>query len=119
MVWGAGTGPASITMTRSRAPTLTAGPTVLPVAGSSLVTSTRPRRMAIVERPRETSTMTRVPRTQTTASGVLISTLSPGFIRALLTAPAARPAADETVAVPGPSVTLPIDPSRPAPAVGA
>src|SRR5438876_7402695 len=26
MVWGAGTGPASITMTRSRAPTLTAGP---------------------------------------------------------------------------------------------
>ena len=68
--------------------------------------------MVIVERPRETSTMTRVPRTAAMAFGVLISTVSPGFIRALMTATAARPAVNETVDVPGTSVIVRIDLSR-------
>ena len=99
-------------MSRSSAPTLTAGPTGLPLAGSSLVTSTRPRTIVIVERPGETSAMTKVPRTATTAFGVLISMVSPGFIRALLTATAVRPAVREIVDVPGTSVIVRTDISR-------
>ena len=99
-------------MTRSRAPTLTAGPTGLPVAGFSLVTSTRPRRIVIVERPDDTSAMTKVPRTAATTLGVLISRLSPGFIRALLTATAVRPTERETVDVPGTSLIVRTDNSR-------
>src|SRR5437870_4683868 len=110
--WGAGSGLASVTMSRSSAPTLTAGPTGLPLAGSSLVTSTRPRTIVIVERPGETSAMTKVPRTATTAFGVLISMVSPGFIRALLTATAVRPAVREIVDVPGTSVIVRTDISR-------
>src|SRR5882724_10560427 len=112
MACGAGTGPAPVTMTRSSAPTLTAGPTGPPVAGSSLVTSTRPRRIVIVERPGETSAMTKVPRTATTTLGVLISRVSPGFIRALLTATAVRPVARKTVDVLGTSVIVRTDISR-------
>src|SRR6266850_473773 len=99
-------------MTRSSAPTLTAGPTGLPVVGSSLVTTTRPRKIVIVERPGETSAITKVPRTATTTLGVLISTVSLGFIRALLTATAVRPAPRETVDVPGTSVIVRTDSSR-------
>src|SRR6267143_1090190 len=112
IAWGAGTGPPPVTMTRSSAPTLTAGPTGLPVDGSSLVTSTRPRRIVIVERPGETSAMTKVPRTAATRFGVLISRVSPGFIRALLTATAVRPVVRKTVDVPGTSVIVRTDNSR-------
>src|SRR5882724_4921781 len=84
----------------------------LPVAGSSLVTSTSPRRIVIVERGGKTSATTNVPRIATTAFGVTISTVWPGFMAALLTATAVRPAARATVDVAGTSVTVRIDRSR-------
>jgi len=100
MATGAGMGPVSVTVTRWNAPTLTAGPTGLPVVGSSLVTSTSPRRIVIVERAGEISATTKVPRIAATALGVLISRVSPGFIPALLTATADRPAANEEAVMP-------------------
>ena len=112
MATGAGMGPVSVTVTRWNAPTLTAGPTGLPVVGSSLVTSTSPRRIVIVERAGEISATTKVPRIAATALGVLISRVSPGFIPALLTATADRPAARKTVDIAGTSVIVRIDRSR-------
>src|SRR5437773_2134471 len=84
----------------------------LPVAGSSLVTSTSPRRIVIVERGGKTSATTNVPRIATTAFGVWISMVWPGFMAALLTATAVRPAARVTVDVAGTSVIVRLDRSR-------
>ena len=104
-----------VTITRSSILTSTAEPVSRP-APSSLVTSTKPLRIVIVDRwpsiTGSTSAITTVPRTATTAFGVLISTISPDFIFSLATAIAARPAARRTVAVPGISVIVSTERSR-------
>ena len=62
--------------------------------------------------PGHTSAMTTVPRTAVTAFGVLISTISPGFIFAFETATAIRPVESSTVETPGASVMVTTERSR-------